>query len=184
MNFPQITMQSQMAKIGINTTQGQQSIQQPKAQLSIQQPKAEVSIDRRPPQLSIDQSQAWKDMEIYGPLEASKRSAQAGKQAWLQSMADDSREGDQLMKIESGGKPIALIAQNKANPPMKEFNVGWIPSHGSVKIDYDPGDTNIQVQQNEPIIQVTAQKPMIDYQGGSIETFIRQPNDLQIDVEI
>ncbi|GEL78709.1 DUF6470 family protein [Tenuibacillus multivorans] len=184
MQFPQIRMQSQMALIGINTTQGQQTIEQPKAQLSIQQPKADVQIDRRPPKLDIDQSQAWSDMGLYGPIEAAERNAQEGKQAWLQSLAKESQEGDQLMKIENGGNAIASIGKNNAYEPMKEFNVGWIPSHFAVKTSYEPGEINIRVQRNEPIINAQTQSPIINYQRGDIEIYLRQQNELQIDVEI
>ncbi|RPF54358.1 DUF6470 family protein [Aquisalibacillus elongatus] len=184
MQFPQIRMQSQMALVGINSTQGKQTIQQPEAELSIQQPKAEVMINRRPPRLTIDQSQAWSDMGLYGALEATERNAQEGEQAWLQSIAKKSQEGDQLMKIEQDGNPIASISKNNAYEPMKEFNVGWIPSHFSVKTDYDPGELNINVKRNEPIIQAQPQKPVINYERGQVETYLRQENDLQIDVEI
>ncbi|TFB24378.1 hypothetical protein E3U55_02435 [Filobacillus milosensis] len=183
MDFPQIRIQSQPAKINIQLTKGQQTIQQPKAEQSIQQPKADLQIKTTPSKLTIDQNQAWKDMGFLSSVEAAEESAQRGYQDLLAGIARRTQEGDQLMRIENGGDPIASISKSNANPPMKEFNIGWIPSAGSVKINYQPSEVNIESRTNKPIIEVRPRKPMHDYQPGNVNISMQQYQDLQIDFE-
>ena len=54
MQFPQIRMESQMAKIGIKQTPAQIELQQGKADVTIEQPKAEMSIRQPKGKLTID----------------------------------------------------------------------------------------------------------------------------------
>ncbi|GAA0484839.1 DUF6470 family protein [Salinibacillus aidingensis] len=181
MNIPQIRIQSQDAKIQLNKTPAAQSIEQRKATLSIEQPKADMQIQKTPSKLSIDQTQAWRDMGMVNPVEFARNLGQDGRQAAMEGTARRAREGDELMKIENGGNPIASQAKRNAYEPMKEFNIGWIPSHNAVKINFDPAEVTTEFKRNEPSISVQPQKPIINYQPGSVETQLKQHADLQID---
>ncbi len=149
--------------------------------MTIEQPKADIQIETRPSKLTIDQTQAWKDMGFMGPLAASRENDQLGRQAVLEGIGRRASEGNQLMKIEHGGNAIESIAYNNAHPPMKEFNIGWIPSHGSVKIHYQPADVQVNVQANKPRITVDPQKPVHDYVPGRVDIALKQYANLEID---
>ncbi|WP_181347263.1 DUF6470 family protein [Thalassobacillus sp. CUG 92003] len=182
MKLPQIRLQSQMAQTQINSTQGRMMIKQPEATVSIQQPDADVSMSTRPSKLTIDQSQAWEDMGLKSAKKSIEAFAQEGKQAALQAMAKTSRQGDQLMRIENGGDPILSQAKQDAYDQQKEFNVGWIPSHGAVKIDYQPSDADIQVETRQPVINNQANAPEISHERGSVTTSMASEADLNVDV--
>ncbi|MGM8215201.1 DUF6470 family protein [Bacillaceae bacterium W0354] len=184
MNFPTIQIQTKPALIGIEQTKGHQSIEQPKADLSIEQPKADLSISQKNARLNIDQSQAWHDMELYGPLEATDRAANRGRQQLLEGIARRAQEGNQLMQIENGGNAIQSISKANSNRPMAPINVTWIPSRFAVKIQFEPNQLDIQAQANKPLIQSETRQPIINYQRGGVNIFMQQYNDIQIDVKV
>jgi hypothetical protein len=183
MELPQIRLQSTNAQINIQSQKGQLEIQQPHAELSIQQPLAEMQIDRTPSRLTIDQTKAREDVDLKSISRRIEEAAQLGRQDWLQGIARRTQEGEELMKIENGGNPIAEIAKRKRFLPEHEFGLGWIPSEGSVKINYDQAKVDIQWQVNKPIINSQINKPIINYTPGNVDINMKQYQSLKIDFE-
>lgn len=183
MQLPQIRIQSQQALITIQTNDAKQSIQQPKATQQIEQPAADIRMHTTPSKLTIDQTQAWNDMGLKSAKTAIKDAARAGRQDVMQGIARRARQGNELMKIENNGNPLISQAITNGNKPQKAFNIGWIPSVFAVKTDYQPADLQIDVTVNKPIIKNTANKPILQYQPGNVETSVSQEADLNIDFE-
>lgn len=183
MQFPQIRIESQFAKLAINTIPANQSIQQPKADLSIEQPKAEMILQRTPSKLTIDQTEARADMDLKSIARRKEEFAKQGYEDWLSGLARVAQDGDELMQIEAGGNVIAAQAKRNSEDPIYDFNIGWIPSAGSVKIGYDPGSLDIEWQVNKPRINVRINKPIHDYTPGDVNIKIAQYNKLKIDFE-
>lgn len=183
MQFPQIRLQSTFAQTEINTRPAKQEIEQPKADLSIQQPAADLDIQRTPSKLTIDQSKAREDMDLKNISRRIEEFAQQGYQDWLSGLARVSQDGDELMMIENGGNAIAEQAKRNSEPPMLEFNIGWIPSADSVKIGYDPGRVDINWKVNKPIIDSKINKPIINYTPGKTEVSLKTYPSLKIDFE-
>ncbi|MBZ5750824.1 DUF6470 family protein [Metabacillus rhizolycopersici] len=183
MNVPQIRLQSISAQLGIHTTKGQQTIEQPKAELSMEQPKAELTIETTPSTLSIDQTEAWADMDLKHISRRVSEAAQQGYQDALAGIARRAEEGEQLKRIEDGGNPLADLAKKHSEKPMYPFNIGFIPSAGSVKIHYEPAKVNIEAKMNKSLINATVHKPIIDYQPGNVEVELERRNELSIDFE-
>ena len=127
MQLPQIRLQSTFIKTGLNIEQPIQEIEQPKAIQSIEQPKAIVEIDTTPGILTIDQSKARADMDLKNISQRIQEFAQNGVQDLLQGIARRVAQGDELMRIENGGNPIASQAKQDGEGPEKQFNIGWIP---------------------------------------------------------
>lgn len=181
MKLPQVKLESQMARIQIQSTSASQTIQQPNAIQTIRQPGAEIRIENTPSKLTIDQTQAWNDMDLKSVKKRIEDAAQLGKQKVMGGVARRVRQGEELMKIENGGNVLQRQASENGHRPEKQFNIGWVPSHFSVKIDYQPSELNIDVKPQQPIIENKASKPIINYQPGSIETSLKQQANLQID---
>lgn len=180
MNIPQIRMESQFARIGIEQTKPVQEIEQPPAQLSIEQPPADLEIEQIPAKLTIDQTEAWEDMDLKTVFKRTEEFAQLGYESWLEGMARVSEQGDELMRIENGGDPIVRQAIENSEQPQYEFNVGWIPSPFSVNIHYEPGEVRIRAKANEPIIDATQNKPIHRYTPGKVNIYVAQHNKLSI----
>jgi hypothetical protein len=184
MNIPQIRMESTFAKIGIETSQGNMEIEQPPAEMSIEQPKAEMIIDRRPPRLTIDQTKAFEDVQLKSVFRMTEDAAQEGYQQAMQTISNISQEGDELMMIEYGFSALPAQAQRNSETPKAEINIGWIPSHNSVRINYDPGETNIRWNTRPVNIDVGPNKPIINYNPGKTNIYLQQKNSLNIDFEL
>lgn len=180
MELAQIRLESQHAKIGIRTTKPVQEIQQPKAELSIEQPKAELTIETTPGKLTIDQTEAWADMDLKHISRRIAEAADKGYQDSLEGIARRAQEGAELMKIENGGKPIAQIAKRNSEGPDLQFNVGWIPSHFSVKTNYEPAKVDIQVKANQPITNAAINKPIHEYTPGKVDINLERRHSLKI----
>ncbi|PWA12626.1 hypothetical protein DCC39_05230 [Pueribacillus theae] len=181
MNIPQIRMESKFARIGIAHEPPVQEMEQPKAELSIQQPPAELTIERIPGKLTIDQVQAWEEMNLKSPFRLTEEFAQTGYHDWLNGMGRIAEQGDELMRIENGGNPIADQAKENSENPLYEFNIGWIPSPFSVKINYTPGKIEIQSKVNKPIIEANPNKPVHRYRPGKVNIYVERLNSLAID---
>ncbi len=180
MNIPQIRMESRFARIGIEQMKPVQEIEQPPASLTMRQPPADLEIEQNFGKLTIDQSQAWEEMDMKSVFKRSAEHAQQGYQDWLDGMARVSQQGDELMRIEHGGNPLASQAiENSENPPY-EFNIGWIPSPFSIKIGYERGTVNIRAQANKPVIEATPNKPIHRYTPGKVNIYLAQRNELSI----
>jgi Family of unknown function (DUF6470) len=181
MNFPQIRMESTFGRIGLTTQNAYQTIEQPKAEMSIRQPKAEVNIETTDGKLTIDQTQAWEDMDLKHIFRRIEEYAQNGYQDWLSGMARVSQEGDVLMRIENAGNPIPEHSKINSESPLYDFNIGFVPSHFSVKTNYHPGNLKIDWHTNQPEIEVKVKKPQIEYTPGKVHGKMKQWPTLTID---
>jgi hypothetical protein len=181
MQMPRLQIEATHARLGMRRHQAKVEIEQPKAGVSIQQPPAELTITRTPGKLTIDQSKAREDVDLKSIFKRTEEFAQLGKQDWLKGMARRAAEGDQLMRIENKGNAISMIAKQNSNLREHQFNIGWIPSHGSVKIDFTPTKVDIQFEPNKPIIEVQPNKPILTYSSGKVEYMMENYNSLRID---
>lgn len=187
MRLPQIQIQTTDAKIELEISKPQQSIEQPRATQTIEQPAAILEIHTTRGVLQIDSSQARRDIGMIGPLESSANYAEEGKQGALQGMARRASEGRQLMENAGKGQgraTIQNIAKQNHGPHRTPFNIKFVPSVGSVKIDYTPGTTDINFERREPIIDAKVNKPIHDYTPGKVTSTMVQRPDVNIDVII
>ncbi|MFD0050255.1 DUF6470 family protein [Actinomycetes bacterium NPDC127524] len=181
MQLPQIRLQSRFVQIGLNIQQPKQEIEQPQAIQSIEQPQANMTMETTPGQLTIDQTKAREDLDLKNLSKRVEEFAQNGYQDWLSGLARRAEQGRELAAIENGGNPIAAQARQNSERPEKQFNIGWIPSYGSVKLNYEPGKVNIQVEQQRPVISAETRKPIHTYTPGKVTPEITQNNSLDID---
>ncbi|MBI6865210.1 DUF6470 family protein [Lysinibacillus fusiformis] len=187
MRIPQIQIRTTDAKIDLHIAKSQQHIEQPKATQHIEQPAAILDINTTRSVLKIDSSQARRDIGMIGPLESSANYAEEGKQGALQGMARRASEGRQLMENAGKGQgraTIQNIAKQNHGPHRTPFNIKFIPSVGSVKIDYTPGTTDVNIQRREPIIDAKVNKPIHDYTPGKVTGTMVQRPDVDINIVI
>ncbi|MDR7073153.1 DUF6470 family protein [Fictibacillus barbaricus] len=182
MSFPQLRMESTFGQIALTIQKPVQEIEQSAAELSIQQPKAELDIQRTPGQLTIDQTQARADMDLKSISRRFEEFAQQGYEDWLSGLARIAQDGDELMMIENGGNPLAEQAKRNSESPIYDFNIGFIPSPFSVKINYQPSEVKLNWQTHQPVIDVKVNKPLHNYTPGSVSTEMKQWPSLFIDV--
>ncbi|WP_144525358.1 DUF6470 family protein [Bacillus pumilus] len=183
MQIPRLLMQQTYAKLQMSTTPSRQEVEQARAELEIQQPRAVMNMTRTPSKLTIDQTEAFADMDIKSIFRRSEEWAAEGKRAVVEGMGRRAEEGSELIKIENGGNAIAEFAKINGAPPVKQFNIGVIPSFFSVKIHYQPSELQIDVEPQKAIIEATPHKPIVNYQPGKVNIEMLQYPDLKIEVD-
>ncbi|MBT2687165.1 hypothetical protein J7I93_03100 [Bacillus sp. ISL-47] len=181
MNVPQIRLESNFIRLGLNIERPMQEISQPPAVLSIQQPKAILEIETAPGKLTIDQTKAREDVDLKSIGRRIEEFAQNGYQDWLKGLERRAAQGTELMRIENGGNPIAYQAKENSEGLPKQFNIGWIPSHNSVKVNYEPAKVNVKAQPQKPKIDVEIRKPIHNYTPGKVTAEILEKNSLSFD---
>jgi len=184
MLVPQLRMEATYGKLAISTTPARLDITQPPAELTIEQPPAEMNIASVPARLTIDQSRAWAAMNNKHVFEFIRDGAEDGRQAVLDYIARTASQGDELMRIENGGNPIADQAVVNSEDPPLEFNIAFVPPPFSVKIGYEPGRLDIDCRIQPPRIDVKRHEPIIHYQRGAVRIDLAQHPSLRIDVVI
>jgi Family of unknown function (DUF6470) len=182
MNFPQLRMQSTKGVLGLTITKSIQQIEQPQADMTINQKSAELDIETTPGKLTIDQTQACEDMNLMHIFKRIDEFARSGYQDWLSFLAKASSQGDQLMRIENKDKPLISQAKHNSENPILDYNVGFIPSAFSVKINYRPAKVNINWKTYQPEINVRVNKPRHYYKPGEVKGEMKLNPSLHIEV--
>lgn len=180
-NIPQLRMESQMARIGINQTKAQIGIEQPKAELSIEQPNADMSIETTKGKLTIDQTQAWEEMNLESTPRLVEKHAQESVQLLKEGTARRAEQGAQLLDIHQSDTIIAEQARENQLPKLKQLSIKYIPSPLAVKLHYEKGDVNINFAARKPVIDVQINKPEITYSPGNVDVTMKQYAELKID---
>jgi Family of unknown function (DUF6470) len=181
LDIPQIRLESRFVKLSLETVNASLEIQQPKADLSIQQPKAELSIQTTPGKLTIDQTKAREEVDLKHISKRIAEAADQGREDVLSGIARRIQQGDEQMRIENGGKPLTAQPKTNSEREIKQFNIGFIPSHFSVKLNFQPAEVKIDVQRNAPIIESKINKPIMDYKAGEVKVALAERNQLKID---
>ena len=181
MNFPKLHIQSTPARLGLNIQKPVQRIEQPRANLDIQQPQAIQTMKKTDPRLSIDTTEARADIDLKSGPRRVKEFAAEGLQAAIEGVGRRAQEGMLLMKIENGGNAIYTIAKQSGRQPYSSLGIKFVPSYGSVKVDFEPGSIDIQVEPQKVINNSKANKPIIDYTPGKVTGEMLQHASLKID---
>ncbi|WP_107947422.1 DUF6470 family protein [Lysinibacillus parviboronicapiens] len=187
MRLPQIQIRTTDAQIDLSISKPQQYIKQPKATQHIEQPAAILDINTTRGVLRVDSSQARRDLGLIGPIESTANYAERGKQEAQQGMARRVKEGRVMMENagkDQGRATIQNIAKQNHGPHRVQFNIKFVPSIGSVKIDYTPGTTDVNIQRREPKIDAQVNKPIHEYTPGKVTGTLIQRPDVDIDVII
>ena len=167
MKIPKLHIETTRGILGLSTIKSTQKIEQPRATLSIEQPHAKQTIRTTESKLSIDSSQARADAGLKSTSARSEEFASLGRQGVQEGIGRRAEQGNQLMRIENGGNSIVSLAKQSGRQ-MKDLGITFIPSYGSVKIDYTPSNVDIETEQQKPIISAQANKPVHEYTPGKV----------------
>lgn len=181
MNFPQLRMESTKIQLGFNTKKPLVEIQQPRAQVSIQQKPAKLEIKQPLGELTIDSSEARENLNIRGPERSTKDNAEYAYQKLMEGISRISREGDQMRAVHTRRNAIADIAFEKTITPDEIYYPSRTIGNG-VKIQYEAKRPQIDVEIGGTQIEVTPQRPVVNYTPGKVDVQVKQWNSLKIDV--
>lgn len=182
MNIPQLIHYPTHAKLDMQVTKPTLDLERQNATFVHESSQPKWQVTRTPGKLTIDQTAAWEAMHLKSAMTVIGEEADKGKQAALSGTARRSREGDEMMAIESGGKP--LIDQAVRNAYTQEFdtNIGFIPPVGSVKIHYEPSKLNSNWEIRKPNLSWQTYETRYNYTPGRVMYRMEQNPTLQFDV--
>ncbi|MBN9655909.1 hypothetical protein J0K78_16660 [Halobacillus sp. GSS1] len=183
MNIPKLQMQSTPGRIGLRINKPEQTIKQHQVEQSIQQPKADMKIEQKPGKITIDQTNAWHNLDLKSVMARTEELVGIAKNFWMEGLARVSREGDELMRIENGGNPIAEQAKRNTGYDFT-FQPGGRPTYELVQVSYQPGEAQIDIQRREPIIKNKKRDPEHHYRPGNVDVSMEQMPDLKIDWKV
>lgn len=184
MQLPRLEMHNTFAQIGISQEQATTEMRQPWAEVRMNQPQPEVEYYIKEGELHIDQTEAFADANLMHPFRNIREWVQRCKQIAIQNLAKTVQEGNRLMKIEDySGTIIPQLAKEASEPEPKEFTLGYIPeSADKVKFYYYPGELKIDVKENDFFVKITPRKPIIKFHPGNLQIYLRQKENLKINV--
>ncbi|OEF97708.1 DUF6470 family protein [Desulfuribacillus alkaliarsenatis] len=181
MQLPQIQINHQNARIGLENNFAQISIRQSHADMRISQPHADLSMSTRHAQIYIDQRQAWDEVELKHIFTKITEYAQKGRQAALQAASRAAQEGDRMREIHISSNPFVEFAKRDQGQ-IPNTGIKFIPSYGSVKISYQPMETDIQAQARDVQVDVNINKPQIQFNPGQSRAYLAQKNQIHFNV--
>lgn len=86
-----------------------------------------------------------------------------------------------MMDIAHNQNAVPSIAKQNTFPHKKALGIDFIPSVGSVKLDYEPAKLDINVQTQKPIINAQINKPVYGYTPGKVSGVMMQNPTIEID---
>lgn len=176
MNIPRIHIQQGYSQIGLQTTKGQQSIEQPRPSINMTQKQAFIEVEQAKGTLEIDSRKAWSALGKARLEETTDRIAQSSLQISMQNIADIARNGDQMMATHEGGNVFAEIARNNVFKERPRVEIAGDPGYDNVDITYSPGQVQTNYIPGDVSFNPETFKPIIDYYPGKINPYLINQN--------
>lgn len=183
MNIPQLQIQTTRGILGLQIDQPVQEIEQPKATQQIEQPAAILEMSTTRSQLTIDTTENRADLDLKSPLRRGNENAQYGKQQLMEGIARRAQEGQQLLRIENGGKAIAEISKQNTINDSVPLGIRFVGNRMKVHVNITAGSLNINATPQKPVHDVQINKPVHNYTQGKISGQMEQYPSIQIDVK-
>ena len=179
-----LQMRSQMALIGMNTTQPQlkQNTQLPKLNLQIEKPQIEIETTQ--PKVYIDQTEAFADAGLKKPERFTQDNVAYAKRKMQESIARIASQGDQLTEIQNVIDDTVIANQANENA-FGQFEYDWgythIPKSGP---EFTPvrGEVNIRLKRGQVTGELQKGTANFELQRGKVDIYLRQKNSLEITV--
>lgn len=181
MQLPYIRMQSTFVQLGLNIRKPVQEIEQPRAEMNLRQEPAVLTIQQGRMEMSLDASQARSNIGIMTSMEFSDNIASYGRSKLMEAIGQISYEGDTMMRIESGGNPIADLALDRGillrdgyTPPAASLDEG-------VHVQFEKKPVVIDVKRNGMRMDPVLKPPVHTYTPGKVEPYILKWPSLQME---
>lgn len=176
MNIPRIQIQQGYSQLGLETTKGQQSIEQPRPVLNMEQHRGNLEMERTMPALEIDSRKAWSALGKPRIEEMTDRIAQSSLQISMYNVAEIARNGDRMMAFQEGGNVFADIARENVFKDRPRVELIGEPGYDNVDITFIPGEVHTSFQPGGVTFKPETYKPVIDYYPGKVNPYLIQQN--------
>lgn len=175
MNIPRIQIQQGYSQVGLQTSKGQQSIEQSRPVLNMSQKQASLEMKQFNGKLEIDSRKAWSALGKARFEEVTDRIAQVSLQISMENIAEMAQNGDRMMAFHKGGNVFADIARQNAFKE-RPIEIAGEPNYDNVDVTYNPGQVQVEYIPGDVNINPEVHKPVIDYYPGKVNPYLIRQN--------
>ncbi|MBP3966769.1 DUF6470 family protein [Paenibacillus lignilyticus] len=179
--FPRLSIHQTYAQIGIQTNNASLEMQSPPGDLSIEQPPAIVDIQSPRGELEVDSTAAFTALGTGPHLDWMNSIYSQYKNVALQAIAKIVEDGNRMAQISNPNNAFAELAREAFHHQNRIVYTGEA-SIDNVRVRYTPHAPIINIEAQKPIIEYTPRKPETQYHPGSVEVYLRQRNSVEFSV--
>ena len=185
--MPSITIEQQLAEIGIRRTPAQMHIEQQQLRMSIKTEAPQMDIDRKDPSFKVNRKKINSESGLKPPDILSKDIRDRGKVAALRGVKTAVNDGNFLGDARKPGDRVGRLARAKTMSAIlkkKEANIGLMPK-SSPEVVWDKGYLRINWSKHSIVIDWDGEympRVTIDPKS-SIEIYLRTEPYFRILVE-
>lgn len=167
-------------QIAVNRTPARLEVENPGYTLNMSVTQAKVRVEATLPKITIDQSQCFAEAGLKGVAALREELVSIARSAMLASISRIVDQGNQLADIPNAYGAIPDQAYSNAFDQFdKEFDIGTIP-RSRPRIEVQEGRLDIQVTPGEVRNQTAVQAPVLRYQKGSVEVYLKQKPSIEV----
>ena len=152
--IPQITIEQQLAEIGVRSVPGKMHIERPHMEMNIETESPQMEIDRKNPTFKINRKKINSESGLKSTFELSKDFRDKGRAEALRGTKAEVEDGNFLGDVTKPGNRVARLARNKTMSAIlrrKETNIGLMPK-SSAEVTWDRGYMRINWSKHSIVI--------------------------------
>jgi len=186
-SIPRITIEQQLAEIGVNITPAKMNLVRPRMQMTITTESPQMEIERQNPSFKINRKKVNSESGLKPPSEFAAAYKTKGKQDALRAAKTSGEEGDYLGDLRKPGNKIAQLARSKSMASAtkkKQIDLGLMPK-SSPEVVWDKGGLSINWSKHSIVIDWDGEyMPQVTIDPKySIEVFLRTEPFFQVIVD-
>lgn len=183
--IPRISIEQQMAAIGVNTTPAQLSITSPRPQMKVNNTPPEMDFTQETPEFTVNWKQVRNESGLKNPNALTLSLRDSAKIQVTEYISGQVASGDYLGRVETPGNRVANEARGKnMETAQKDINLGTMPQ-SLPQVSWDPGEIDINWTNHQFKIQWEGEyMPEVKLEPPySVEIFLRDKPYIRISVE-
>ena len=173
-----ITIEQQLAEIGINETHAKMRIEQHRLKMRIKTEQPEMQIDRKSPTFRINRKRIRSESGLKSTPELSMEYRNKGRVGALRGTRTAVQDGNFLGELRSPGDRVGRLARNKTMRAIlkkSDINIGLMPK-SLPEVEWDKGYMHINWSKHSIVIDWDGEylpKVTLD-PTHSIEVYLRK----------
>ena len=184
-----ISIDQQIAEIGVRVTNAQLNITMPRVQMRLINEVPTFEIERRNPSFRINRQQLNASMGLEPPSTFARSMSEVGRQGVMRGIRQAVSDGNFLGDVRRGGDRVGQLARNRAMSEIARrtsgrVNIGLMPNERP-EVVWDMGEMSINWSRHSIIIDWDGEffPEMIVDPKHSVEIFLRTEPYFRVSVE-
>jgi len=187
MRIPQLEIRFTMGQIAAEWEKGSMEIEQsrPAARLVYTggsrpyQLFPDMEIDSPPAGFSIDNSKPLEELGFHKIHSLINHLKNQGREKVIEGIAETSRDGDFLGKLELGGNRIAQLSKNKMREEIPEVNVDLLPK-SKPQIDAETSPVRVKIKEIDVKVENNFVFPKAKIEPDKVRIYLARKGEIDI----